>query len=509
MYEPHFPYRPSKPFASRWPGDPYLGEVASADAALAPLLAPIVEGGAGGRTLVVVTSDHGESLGEHGEATHGVFAYEPALKVPLVIHQPRILRPRIVDAPARHVDLLPTVLDALALPIPGGLAGRSLLPAMAGAQTDGDSSLVYFEALSGSLNRGWAPLFGVIRGGFKYIELPIPELYDLRADPHEQRNLAASDTSRVAALRAQLDELRSSEPVHAAKESAEARERLRSLGYATGSGGKPAERYSEEDDPKRLIGLDAILQEILDRYLAGDIPGALARCRELVRNRPSMALSWMQLAHLEREAGNLNPAVDAMRRAVALSAGDSEPLALLGAYLTEAGRAHEAADLLESAARQPHGDVDILTARALALARLNRIDEALAILTRARDRDPSDAMLLVHIGTVQLTGGNRAAARGAFEQALRLSPNLARAHSSLGVMALEDGHADRASEHWKAATSLDPGEHGRILALGIAFARSGRAPAARVCFEFFAAHAPRPRYARDLDRVRAWLNDAR
>ena len=161
------------------------------------------------------------------------------------------------------------------------------------------------------------------------------------------------------------------------------------------------------------------------------------------------------------------------------------------------------------AAREPDADVDILTARSLALARLNRIDEALAILTRAHDRDPSEAMLLVHIGTVQLTGGNRAAARGAFEHALKLSPNLARAHSSLGVMALEDGHTDRASEHWKAATSLDPAEHGRILALGIAFARSGRAAAARACFEFFAANAPPSRYARDLDRVRAWLNNAR
>jgi len=509
LYEPHYPYQSPEPFASRWPGDSYLGEVASADAALGPLLAPIVEAGSDGRTLVVVTSDHGESLGEHGEATHGIFAYESTLKVPLIVYQPRILRPRTVETVARHVDLLPTLLDALAMPLPDGLPGRSLLPAIATAGEPPDR-LVYFEALSGSLNRGWAPLTGIIRGGFKYIDLPIPELYDLHADPHEQKNLAATDTARVSALRAQLDGIRSSGPVQAAhRESAEARERLRSLGYVTGSGAPPAAGHSEEDDPKRLIGLDTILQDILDRYLEGDLNGALTKGRDLVRRRPSMSLAWMHLAHLEREAGNLDAAVDAMRRAFALGAGNSEPLALLGAYLTEAGRAAEAADLLEPAARASDADTDVLTSRALALARLNRTNEALATLSRARQSDPSNAMLLVHVGTVELTSGNRAAARGAFEEALKLSPGLARAHSSLGVMSLEDGDRGRAVEHWKAATSRDPTEYGRILSLGIAFARNGRAADARACFEFFSANAPPSRYSRELDRVRTWLNDVR
>ena len=118
VYEPHFPYEPPEPFASRWPGDPYLGEVAAADAALAPLLEPILAAGVDGRTLVVVTSDHGEALGEHGEASHGIFAYEEVLRVPLVIYAPQLFRPRVVDAPARHVDLLPTLLDAIASPVP-------------------------------------------------------------------------------------------------------------------------------------------------------------------------------------------------------------------------------------------------------------------------------------------------------------------------------------------------------------------------------------------------------
>jgi arylsulfatase A-like enzyme/tetratricopeptide (TPR) repeat protein len=508
LYEPHFPYDPPEPYASRWPGEPYLGEVAAADGALSSLLDPILAEGSAGQTLVVVTSDHGESLGEHGESTHGIFAYEAALRVPLVIYQPRLLRPGVVDEPAAHVDVLPTILHALAMEVPSGLAGRTLLPAMAGRPADPDR-VVYFEALSASFHRGWAPLTGIIRAGMKYIDLPIPELYDLHADPRETRNLAASDPAAVAALRERLEGFRAAAPAQASRESAEARERLRSLGYLSGGEAPPPDRYTEADDPKTLIPLDTMLQEIVERYLAGDLSGALARARDLVDRRPSMAVSWMQLAHLEREAGDLRAAVSSMERALALSPGDPERLALLGAYLTEAGRAQDAADLLAVPARAPDADPDLLATRALALARLGRLDEALATLDGARARNPASATLLVHRGTVLLMGDQRTAAHDAFAEAIRLNPDTARAHSSLGVLAVEDGRSELAAEHWRAATALDPREHDRILSLGIALARAGRDTEARACFEFFAATAPRARYARDLDRVRAWLGGAR
>ncbi len=508
LYEPHFPYDPPASVASQWPDDPYLGEVAAADAALAPLLEPILAAGGQADTLVVITSDHGEALGEHGEASHGLFAYEGVLRVPLILYAPRMFGAREIDVPVGHVDLLPTVLDALGFSIPSELAGRSLLPVIAGNQHDTDRK-VYFEALSASLNRGWAPLLGIIQGGFKYIDLPVPELYNLRQDPGEAHNLAASDPARLSALRTQLADFRSADARRSPRpEPAEVRERLRSLGYVTGAARTPAV-YTEQDDPKRLIALDAVLQEVLKRYLAGDLAAALDQSRQLVRRRPTMAVAWMQLAELEREAGNAPAALDAMQRAVTLSPGDTEPLTLLGAYLTESGRAREAADLLAAPAQEPLADPDLVSTRALALARLGRFDEALATLTRARERDPLNAMLLVHFGTVQLTRGERVAAREAFTEAVRLDSGVARAHSSLGVLALEDGRPDQATEHWRAATSLDVREHGKVLGLGIAFAQAGRTAEARACFEFFAANAPPSRYATELGRVRAWLNGAR
>src|SRR5436309_3318282 len=186
LYEPHFPYRPPGALASRFAADPYAGEVAAADEALEPLPGPLLARGTEGRTLVILTGDHGESRGEHGEKTHGIFAYDATLHVPLLLYCPRLLRPGRVAEPVRHVDLLPTVVDALGLGVPDGLPGRSLLAAAVGREKP--SAPVYFEALSGMMNRRWAPLYGVVRGRLKYIDLPIPELYDLLDDPREERN---------------------------------------------------------------------------------------------------------------------------------------------------------------------------------------------------------------------------------------------------------------------------------------------------------------------------------
>lgn len=503
VYEPHFPYEAAPALAQRF-RDAYTAEVAAADAALAPLLAPILEAGTASGTLVVLTSDHGEALGDHGEATHGVFAYEAVLKVPLVIHQPRLFEPAVVTRAAGHVDLLPTVLDALSMPVPQGIAGRSLLPAMAG-RPDGEPQPTYFEALSPSLNRRWAPLYGVFRNRSKYIELPIPELYDLVADSREATNLAGAQPQRVAEMRRLLDEFRRSDAGPQPRvEDAETRERLRSLGYVASTTQKRP-TYTEKDDPKRLIETDKMLHDVAARYFEGDVAGALARCRELVRQRPDTPLWLLHLALLERESGNLTAGIEALRTAVGLTPEDSEALSMLGAYLTEAGRAREAVDLLEPHARRRDAALEVLTTRALALARIGRTAEALATLAAARERDPSNAMTVVEIGTVHLMAGDRDRAARAFQEALALNPAAARAHSSLGVLSVEDGRVSEAIAHWKAATSLDPREHEKILRVGIALARAGRTAEARACLQFFVEAAPPTKYRRDIERARAWL----
>jgi arylsulfatase A-like enzyme/cytochrome c-type biogenesis protein CcmH/NrfG len=504
LYEPHFPYAPPLPSA-----DPYQGEVAAADTALAPLLEPILAAAEDGGTLVVLTSDHGEALGEHGEATHGIFAYEATLKVPWILYQPRLLTPRVVTAPARHVDILPTILDALALPVPAGVRGRSLLAVAAGGaagETGDAATATYFEALSGQLNRGWAPLYGVIHEGTKYVDLPIPELYDLDEDPREEHDLAAAEPRRLAELRELLAPLREIDPGMApSPESAEVRRRLESLGYLSGGGAATKETYTEDDDPKRLIALDAMLREVAGLHAAGDLDGAVARAREVVRRRPGMKVALVDLAQLERARGEFDAAVAALRQALTVDSEDPVILALLGASLTQAGRPDEAAAVTEPHSRLAEPDVDVLLVRGLALARLGRPRDALAVFEKAGRIDPANPEVPVHVGTVYLMGGLREQAREAFRQALALHPDVAAAHVSLAVLASEDGRPDEALDHWRAAIAADPGEVEKLFAVGSRLWAAGRTAEARPLLELFIASAPPETYREEIARARGFI----
>jgi len=472
LYEPHFPYAGS-----------YASEVAAADAALAPLVEPILTQGNTGRTVVVITADHGESLGDHGESTHGIFAYEATIRVPLIVYQPRLFSPATIAANVRHVDILPTILDALAVPQPSGLAGRSLLPTIAGQAVE--DLPTYFEALTASFSRGWAPLTGVVRGQQKFIDLPVPELYALDEDRGETRNLANGRASTARELANLLDGLSAGTPrAQPRVETAETRERLRSLGYVAAAADRPRQPFAEADDPKRLIVLDTMLQDVTARYLAGDLQGALERCRDLVRQRPTMTVSLLYLAQLERDAGHLDAGIDALRRALVQQPRSTEAVSLLGAYLSEAGRTKEAVSLLAPYVSSGDADVQAVSAFAMALAKSGRYTEALQALASARERDSSSASLLVETGTVSLMAGNRAAARAAFESAVERNPEIARAHTSLGLFACEDGRVDEARERWRRAVAADPRELDTLLGIATAQQRAGRSAIARPIFEF-------------------------
>lgn len=502
LYEPHFPYAPPEPFASRFASDPYHGEVSYVDALLQPLLEPLLSRGKDHRTLVVLTSDHGEGLGEHGEATHGIFAYESTLHVPLILHAPGIVSPREVGGRVRHIDILPTILDALGMAKPGDLPGRSLLPAANGEALP--SAPTYFEAMSSALNRGWAPLAGMVRERYKLIELPLPELFDLEADPNETRNLAAREPQVLDQIRTQLGRLRLADRgLTRQGESADTRERLRALGYLAAGGPAPLKKqYTEADDPKKLIGLDAELEEVVALYEAGDVGSALIKAREVVAARPGMALALQYLGFLEREAGDIEAAVASMKRAVLAGPEDGSVAALLGAYLTEAGRPREAAELLRSYAAQPEPDLEILMVRGSALARVGRIPEAVATFEKALALDPTNAQAKSNLGTVYLLTRDYPRARALMEEALRLDPEVSRAHNALGVIAFETNHPDEAITHWKRSIEINPREWDTLSNLCRVLLQQGRKGEAKPYVERFLREAPAAQYAGEMARFR-------
>ncbi len=199
-YDPHQRYAPPHPWDQLYQDNLYDGEIAFMDSEIARLFDALRERGLWDRTAVLLTGDHGESLGQHGEATHAVLAYDSTLRVPLVIKPPAgvAVERKVVTESVSHVDLLPTVGDLLDLPTPSGLPGRSLLPAIQGRAPSGRAAdrAIYFESALPRFSFGWEPLFGVRAGSWKYIHAPEPELYDLERDPGEQRNIARAESER-------------------------------------------------------------------------------------------------------------------------------------------------------------------------------------------------------------------------------------------------------------------------------------------------------------------------
>jgi tetratricopeptide (TPR) repeat protein len=364
----------------------------------------------------------------------------------------------------------------------------------------------YFEALSGQLNRGWAPLYGVVDGDTKFVDLPIPELYELDVDPSERINLATAEPERVTKFRELLAPLRALDPGAARQpEDEETLARLQSLGYLSASGTGKSD-YTEEDDPKGLMDLDIALREVVRLYGDRDLEGALRQAREIVERRPGMRMALMELAQLERESGNLDAAVAALEEAYVLNPADSGVLALLGAYLTQAGKAAEALEITEPEGRLAEPDIDVLLVRSLAFARLQEIPAALETLENARRVDPGNPMVRVHTGTVYLMGGDRERAREAFEEALVSNPDTVAALTALGIMDVEDGRVETGVDHWRRAVTRDPQQFSRLLAFGTYVWEQGQTSAARPLLQLFVEQAPKDIYGAEISRLKGVLD---
>ncbi|MBW3563302.1 MAG: sulfatase-like hydrolase/transferase [Acidobacteria bacterium] len=493
LYEPHAPYQPPSPFAEQYASNPYLGEVAAVDHYLQGYLGPILEQQK--NLLLIFTSDHGEALGEHGELTHGLFAYEPTLKVPLLIRDGDRLRGRRDARLARHIDLVPTILDRVGLPLPDGLPGRSLL------QPEG-SEKSYFEALTASFNRGWAPLIGMISGSHKYIDLPLPELYDLENDPREENNLVAGERRVTAALR---ESLREAAPERAAERNVSADEtaQLLSLGYITGTAAKKS--YTAEDDPKNLIHLDRQMQEAIALYHEGALDEAIVLAERVLAERPDMEYARELHAFVLQQVEKPALAIDSLREALRINPGSDGVRRRLGLLLSENGHAAEAVEVLRNVSRDD--DPELLNAYGIALADLGNVAEAVRQFERALERDATNATAYQNLGIVALRAQEHERARKYLLEALHLNDRLPLTLNALGVLYAQQGDARRAIEAWSKAVAVNPQQYDALFNLSVTAGRIGEWEIARESLTRFIRTAPPERYARDLDAARAMLRE--
>ncbi len=501
LFDPHAPYAPPEPFASRFKNDPYLGEVAATDSFLTPLLEPFLAGREA-PALVIVTGDHGEALGEHGELTHGLFAYEPTLHVPLVVWGAGV-SPGSDPRSARHVDILPTVLAATGVKMPaarfGPYPGRSLLA----AAPSGSAADAYFESLSAALNRGWAPLSGLIRDGKKAISLPLAELYDLARDAGETTNLYSAEKALAERMLAAVPRASIWPPRNREQASSEATRRLEALGYVASTAPIKAS-YGAEDDPKALIQLDGKIHNLIDLYSRGQAAAAVKLGREIVNERPGMPIGHSLLAQALLEAGDTPGAVTVMEGARAKGLASDSLLRQLALSLAELGRAAEGLAVIDPLARQ--GDREAQAARGLLLSEAGRQDEARRALQDLLAKDADNPKAFETLALVALRQGRWAEARDQAEKALALNADLPLAWNNLGVARFQLGEASQALAAWQRAVELDPKLYDALYNLGFKALQLGRADLARPALERFVATAPPARFGPDIAEARQALS---
>jgi arylsulfatase A-like enzyme/Flp pilus assembly protein TadD len=492
LYDCHAPYRPPPPFDRMYADHPYWGEVAGVDRALASLFEDLRADPH--PVLLVLTADHGEALGSHGELTHGLFAYEATLHVPLLLWSPGHLAPRVDSRMARHIDIAPTILEAAGLPVPANLPGVSLLDA--GGKRGATS---YFEALSASFNRGWAPLTGEIRAGYKYIDLPVPELYDLARDPAEEHNLASGRLDLVRAMKRELPA--AAAPNRQAPSSEEAA-RLRSLGYLAGSEA-PKTHYGPEDDPKNLIGVDNQIHQVIDLYQRQRLADAVALARRIVSERPTMTIGYEFLSFLQGQEGDDAAAIDTLEKARRRQLLDEALTVRLALLDSEAGRNHDALTLL--APFSGSQDPDTWNAIGVVRATAGNMDSAIAAFHHALTLDPKNAVAWQNIGITDVQHRRLAEAVAAFDRAFALNDKLPRAWNARGVALEEMGRTDEALASWQKAVALDSTQFDALYNIGLTAARAGKRDLARQALARFVQTAPPQLFGRDLEKARKAL----
>jgi tetratricopeptide (TPR) repeat protein len=505
IYEPHSPYTPPARFAAY---APYDGEIAAADDIFGRLIASLQRRGLYDKALIVLLSDHGEGLGDHGEREHGLFLYRETIRVPLIIKLPQGQSAgRRIAVPVQHIDLVPTILDLLALPREPDLRGRSLRPLFTGGAIQEEG--LYAEALYSRYHFGWSELFALRDARYTFIRAPREELYDLERDSGERENLAAARSSTRLAMRQALDRVTAGVQIATPGDvTPEARERLSALGYVGVASSSTASTASADlPDPKDKV-------HVLERYRAGialvregHFERALTTFRAIVRENPAMADLWSEIGGLELRLGRTDRALEAYKHVVETAPHDPAALVSVADMLLQLGRLDEAraqaalaVDMIpESEARwraKAHQTLamialaghDDATARAEAqrateinpkqpvreyvdgLLQYNagRYDAAVPLLQQALSANAPSVIQLpdlrYYLGDALARSGKYAEAEPVLIEEVRLFPYNLRARAALAMLYRATGHDEASDRFVDSIVRVAPTTEGYALA---------------------------------------------
>jgi arylsulfatase A-like enzyme/Tfp pilus assembly protein PilF len=502
VFEPHTPYAPPEPWRSRI-ADPYDGEVAASDAVVGEMLKTWKARGLYDRALIVLFSDHGEGLGDHGEAEHGVFLYREAIQVPLLVKYPGSRGAgATVDSPVGLIDLFSTVIRESGLPQVANLDGRPLPGADEAALPERN---LYAETLYPRLRMGWSDLASLFDGRWHYIEAPRPELYDLSADPRERENLAPGLPPAFRALRLALSKFPRTFEAPGDGDPERAR-KLAALGYLTAT--SPDASRDGLPDPKDKIQLLAGQPDLQVFVASGDDAGLIAAARQTVAKLPATIDAWRLLADALARQGKPNEAIDALEKGLRASAATALPAQRLPAIerlvilLARQGRDADAVALAEAAALETS---EALTASGVARARRGDLAGARRDLEAAVAADATHPEASFQLGRVLLVAGDPVSAAARFEAAVTAVPSLAPAWADLGEARARAGDEKKAVEAWRRAVELDPRQYNALYNLGIASGKMGDVETARSALRRFLDSAPEAHFSAQRREARRLL----
>ena len=457
-YDPHLPYSAPAKFEAAAPGRPYDAEIAYVDAEIGALLRKLDRS----RTVIVIAADHGEALGEHGEPDHGFFLYDSTLRVPMIIAAPG-LKPRIVREQVRNLDIAPTIATLAGLPAEGGGpdTGESLTPLLDGG-TRRDVPVSLAESWYPRLHFGWSELRSARVGEWKFVAAPKPELYDLRTDAAESRNVIDSKAPVAGRLAADLQKITAGfgqrEPAKAAQPDAATVQRLQALGYVGSFAPVTAGKAGE--DPKDHIVAYRRYRDLFNRALGflgrGSGAEAASLLQQLVKMNVRAFEAHLYLGNAYALLGKNDAALGEYEVAAQLNPALASPhfetakvLSIKGDAAAAVARARRGLEI-EPDSFYGHYTLGVVFQKA------GQWRDALAAFGRAVELNGSDPRARANLASAALRNDNLEVARAQFEAMIGLGYQVAPAHYNLGVIAARRGDRVEAERRYKLALQADP-----------------------------------------------------
>lgn len=497
-YDPHAPYDPPPAFSTRAGGDPYNGEVAYVDSELSRLLDGLVARRLRDHLAIVVAGDHGESLGEHGERTHGMLLYEAAVRVPLILRLPGEPAPASRADPASLADIAPTLLGVAGLPRSAGMDGVNLLGAPQPADREIYAETDYPRAA------GWSPLRSLVARPWKVVRALPLELYDVDRDPGETRNLAGERASTATAMAARLGSFESDSNRSVSVPSADAQTRLRSLGYVAAS--PSVQLDTSAPNPAREIAAWGEFEEALTLVASGRNGEALPRLQTLAARYPTSQVFQKTCAQALLGAGRANEALAVFRALVTRWPGDGALLHDLAVAARQAGQKSEALRAEQAALVVDPADPAAWNGLGLLQVDAGRLADGAASFERATSLEWSDPSYWTNLGNARRETGDAARAAEAYRRALAVDPAWPDAANGLGVLLVQGGQATEAVPWFEKALGRSPGFVEAELNLGIALQQAGQVDRAKAMYrKVLAAPGDHPRQKEGARKLLAQL----